>query len=151
MIDYVAQEEDDGCVVACLAMVVGATYSQIRAMVDAQFKHGMHQVVAHGVLAELGYAVATRYRHVPHLRADRPAWPCLPFARAHICWVTATRGAHAVVMLSTGDVYDPWTRDRGDLLHPDYREVGSIDGVFHVGHSSVHNVSVRFPGVTPGG
>lgn len=131
-ITYVAQEESDGCLVACIAMATGRTYAEIRAIVAASYSGGIHSVIAHDVLADLGYAVMVRYKHIPHLKRNRDAWPIAPFAPVHICGVDATTGPHAIVLLDTGEVYDPWTRDRHDLLHSDYTQIDHIDGVFKV-------------------
>lgn len=132
MIQYIAQEEPGGCMVACVAMVTGHSYAAIRQMCAASYNDGIHEVIADDLLGELGFAVIRKYKHVPHLKADRPEWPMLPFAPVHICLVHATQGPHAVVMLDTGLVYDPWKRERHTLRDPDYTQIGHIAGVFKV-------------------
>lgn len=129
---YVAQEEPGGCLVAAIAMVTGLSYWRIRQMVEPSYQDGIHGVIANDVLAELGYAVMTRYRHRPHLKRDREIWPCPPFAPAHIVHLHATRGPHAVAMDAFGRVFDPWKVEREGLAHPDYQAIDYIEGVFRV-------------------
>ena len=131
-IDYIPQLEDDGCLVACVAMVTGRPYADIRQLCAPSYNEGIHEIIADDLLGELGYAVMRRYRHVPHLKRERAVWPCPPFAPVHICYVDATRGPHAVVMLRTGDIYDPWKRERLTLAHPDFGVIDHIDGVFKI-------------------
>lgn len=132
MIKYIAQEESDGCLVACVAMVTGRTYKEIRAMAGPAYKDGINYVVANDILADLGYAVMCRYRHQARVGGDRPEWPCTPFAPVHIAYVIVTAGSHAAVVQSDGLVLDPWSIDRRSLLDPVYREIHHIDGIFRV-------------------
>lgn len=131
-VPYIAQGDVDGCLVACVAMVTGCTYEEIRARVAPSYQGGIHTVIAHDLLADLGYAVMVRYRHIPHLRRDREVWPCPPFAPVHICGVNVPSGHHAVVLRADGRVLDPWNPARTSLAHPDYRSVDHIDGIFKV-------------------
>lgn len=132
MIEYIAQEEPGGCLVACVAMVTGRSYATIRQLCASSYNNGIHEVIADDILGELGFAIVRKYKHIPRLKTDRLDWPLLPFAPAHICLVHATQGAHAVVMLHTGDVYDPWNASRQNLRHPDYTQIDHITGIFKV-------------------
>lgn len=128
----VAQEEPDGCLVACIAMVSGRSYAEIRAMCAASYNQGIHDVIADNVLDELGFAVRRRYRHNSRLKIDRTEWPCAPFAPVHIFTADVPAGHHAAVLLSDGVVLDPWTTARTVLTHPDYLKIDSIAGYWAV-------------------
>lgn len=137
-ITYVAQEESGGCLVACVAMVTGRTYKEVRALCADAYNDGIHDFIADNILEHLGFAIARRWIGQPRLqkrfgeRVDRAPWPCDPFAPAHICLVHATLGPHAVVMLHDGVVYDPWSIDRHSLRDPVYTQVDHVTGVWKV-------------------
>lgn len=128
--NYVRQEEIDGCMVACVAMVAGKIYSEVRAMCAAAYDRGIHEVIADNLLDELGFAVVRRYLHVPRLKTSRAAWPCAPFAPAHIALVHVAAGAHAVVVEPNGAVLDPWKQERTTLAHSDYLKIDQVAGYF---------------------
>lgn len=117
--------------VAAIAMVTGRSYRDIRELCAPAYNQGIHWVIAQDVLAHLGYATMPRYEYRPRLK-DYRAWPCEPFAPAHIAVLEATQGAHAVAMDASGHVYDPFNRERTTLKHPDYRKIHHIDGIFLV-------------------
>lgn len=134
MMRYIAQEESDGCLVACVAMVTGRTYREIRAMCDVGYDggrgRGINEYIADDILGELGFAVMRRYKHQLRFGRDRIEWPGLPFAPVHIAYVSATQGPHAVVVLGDGVVYDPFSVHRHSLRDPVYAAIHHIDGIW---------------------
>lgn len=132
MIKYVAQLEPGGCLVACVAMVTGRTYAEIREMCVDSYKDGIHEFIADNIIYDLGFAIVRRYKHRPRLKRDCDVWPCEPFAPAHFCIVHATQGPHAVVLNELGIVLDPWDPSRISLANPVYTQIDSVCGVFPV-------------------
>lgn len=131
---YVPQKDMDGCLVAATAMVAGRSYDEIKAMCAKPYAKGhMFDLIARDVLADLGFAVMTRYRKIPRLDIYRDEWPCGPFAPAHIVQTRVAAGTHAVAMDEAGNVFDPWKRKRTSLTHPDYLEIDYVDGFFLAG------------------
>lgn len=130
---YVAQEESGGCMVATIAMIVGKTYAEIRAMCEDSYQDGIHWIIAADILADLGYATMSRYHHHPRLKSERGIWPCAPFAPAHFIVLEATQGPHAVAADAFMKVFDPFKRERESLAHPDYGKIHHIEGIFKVG------------------
>lgn len=107
---WVCQEDSHGCLVACLAMVTGQTYQQVRAGIPRFRNGGLGYPDGDSYLADRGYAVARRYRHVGYMECDRLFWPPEPFGLVHLCDLvpTETRSmGHTVVMLADGTVLDP--------------------------------------------
>jgi hypothetical protein len=131
MIRHVRQEDPWGCGPACLAMVTGHNYREVRdwftvfAWQNAQkdgrvladdarkaveandfSRSGITHWEIERYLAEHGYASALRWEEVRTGEA-RPVWPLPPFAEAHICCVQTVSGGHFVVWLPDGRVLDP--------------------------------------------
>lgn len=129
---YVAQEEPQGCAVACLAMILGCTYAEARARIHVDTSKGITSTVYDGALVEAGFALARVYRHDPVRGVKREAWPPPPFAPIHIASTETAQGGHAVVMLVDGTVLDPWDRSRTTLRHPDYLAVHCVAGIWRV-------------------
>lgn len=130
---YVKQKEPDGCMVACVAMVTGKSYEEIREMCSPAYNGGINEIIADSILQDFGFATIRKYKHIPRIKQDREGWPIIaPFAPTHICLVNATQGAHAVVMDQNGEILDPFKPERHSLLHPDYSQVHWVAGYFQV-------------------
>lgn len=148
----VRQEDANGCGPACLAMVTGRGYREVRdwfrvrAWQNAD-EHGRHLTDAareavephdftrRGIthweieryLAEHGYASALRWQEA-RLGEARGSWPIAPFADSHICCVQTVLGGHFVVWLPDGRVLDP-AKGETTLADPTYCGVMYIMGV----------------------
>jgi hypothetical protein len=117
---WVPQEDSRGCCVACIAMVTGKTYQEVKAWFEMDFNdRGTSQHGIEEYLVEHGYTWArkTLYRHN---NQQRTPWPPEPFADVHICEVAGT-SSHAVVLLRDGTVLDPLTPEPKRLT--DYEKV----------------------------
>ena len=135
-VTYVQQEDANGCGVACLAMVTGQSYRDVKAwegFVGKDFRgDGMtyHDLMQY--LTDHGYATALRFRWLPGCsdtgHHTRNPWPTAPYAPAHI--VSVRRGQHLVVLLHDGAVLDPYHPQPSKLA--DYDEVAWMLGVFDV-------------------
>lgn len=107
---WVGQEDGNGCGIACLAMLSGHTYQEVRADFDVTLMRS--HVDYDQWLTEQGYALARRYRWWKG--AERAAWPPAPWADVHLCEVLVpgfVGGSHMVVMLADGTVLDPLSRE----------------------------------------
>jgi hypothetical protein len=133
----VRQEDANGCMIACLAMVAGLTYAAARALFhpwyfeQAAF-NGFPLCDIESVLGELGYASIVRHEHCHFAACDRAAWPPDPWADRHICSVVPAsgRGTHGVVLRGDGAVLDPWAGPVASLsAYPRCYTVASIHRV----------------------
>lgn len=133
-VQYVRQEEIYGCAIACLAMITGQTYWEVKKDMnywpDVGGKEGMSVdfVGASYLFEKFGYVAQTKYPTVGYTQAKRENW-IKPFAEIHIVSVQTT-GAHAVVMDAEGNIKDP---NLGDIPRKltDY-DVKSITGFWKV-------------------
>lgn len=109
-VSYVAQEDRNGCLLACIAMILGVPYAEVRADFTARdvTRESFCITDADHYLVDRGFAVARKYRPCNWNNTQR-YWPPAPFAEVHLCAVQATPQSpfHAVIMLSHGTVYDP--------------------------------------------
>jgi hypothetical protein len=114
MIELVKQEDQYGCVPACLAMVLGLEYAAARFLVPAGFQtEGIEESFIAKFLAKKHFLV--QYRHKTRK----------PFAPLHLVVVTdrSQLGSdtniftvkHMVVMDKDGRVYDPAGFERPNL------------------------------------
>lgn len=160
---HVPQVDANGCGVACLAMVTGKSYEEVRdwfwckAWQNAQ-RDGRtwadlddperqawerHNFAVHGLtdhdleafLAENGFAYAKKWSNLWQQRMEdrRPSWPPLPFAEAHIVQVYLPSGGHYVVWTADGRVLDP---ANGECDLTGFSSVGYILGVSRLGRLS---------------
>ena len=133
MVYWVKQEDQNGCVVAAIAMIAGKSYAEIKAELRPKdlSTDAYTSFDAESYLYEQGYSLQKKWKHVCYRGVDRKAWPVLPFAPIHYVQVVnnPTGKAHAVVMLYNGDVLDPWTDERAKKLS-DYLEVNEIIGIW---------------------
>lgn len=134
-IRWVGQEDGKGCAVACVAMVLGTTYWDARAL----FPHydpseGLLPLDALRALGEYGWASVEKFPHYSPERRERRTWPLSPFAPVHLVQVI-TGGWHAVLMLDDGTVLDPLMNPlvHGSRRLRDYDPVLSIAGLWRVG------------------
>lgn len=145
-VQWIEQEDPHGCGVAALAMILGRTYAEVKAMLSAQNwqREGATIWVWDALLANEGYAVARKYRHDAARDCMREVWPPEPFAPIHLCLVRYprfTRG-HMVVLLADGTVLDPLT--------PEPRTLDWYDDVDHVaGIARLDWVEVKQPSPSP--
>ncbi len=118
---WVHQEDAQGCGIACLAMVTGVSYGQVREEFAPGWEdNGFTTFELDTFLAEHGYATSRKYKCITHQRRDRETWPPEAWGDVHIACV----GTHFVVWLRDGTVLDPATPDARRLS--DYSTVGSV-------------------------
>jgi hypothetical protein len=142
-IQWIQQEDEMGCVLACLAMVMGRTYSQVKTDFVCFDGRGLCHEDAYEYLADNGFAVAKKFkgRNYVHPPADkynydkewRTEWPPAPFAEVHLCLVECHEKApaHMVVMLGDGRVLDPVSPQPRTLAN--YHRVCNVAGVVAFG------------------
>jgi hypothetical protein len=133
-IKYVRTGEENGCVIACLAMITGKTFKQVIAEMRPYWDNeGMFEGTDDDAwmqyLAAHGYAY--NYISDDYTPQDRllKNWPVAPFAPIHICFVHAS-GPHAVIMSSTGEIFDP--NDNKIKSLTEYHRVYRIVGIWKV-------------------
>jgi hypothetical protein len=132
---HVRQEDASGCMVACLAMVTGRSYAEIRQYFVEHGRTfeggdgaGITEFDAEFYLADLGFAIARKYRW-RWANVQRSEWPTPPFAPVHILGVRGS-GAHGVVLLPDRTVLDLFIDSPRTLA--DYPEIAYMIGVFAV-------------------
>lgn len=130
---WIRQEDQNGCVVAAIAMIVGRPYAEIKAELRPKdlSTEAYTTFDAESYLYEHGYSLLKKWKHVCFKEHDRETWPVAPFALLHYVQVVngPTGKAHDVVMLANGDVLDPWA-DAAPKKLTDYYQVNEIIGVF---------------------
>jgi hypothetical protein len=130
-ISWVGQEDSNGCSLACLAMILGKSYQEIKADFLYFENKGVSFFSYDHYLAENGFAVARKYRHYQIRREEREIWPVEPFADVHICTVRIDPDFHhTVILLKDGLVLDPLTQEKRTLA--DYSEIDNIAGVYKI-------------------
>jgi hypothetical protein len=131
-IKFVFQDDDLGCMVACLAMILGKTYFECK-----QYFSPQHDFVTEGtyldycleVLLQEGYAWQARWQHSARRRTQNTPWPPAPWADLHWVMVANLRngGQHGVIMLRDGRVLDPcWGVIQGLHRYPAVYETVAI-------------------------
>ncbi|MDE3097339.1 MAG: hypothetical protein KGK07_15230 [Chloroflexota bacterium] len=96
MIRYVPQEDANGCRVACLAMVLGVSYVEARALLGAGWaESGISHFPTDEVIGRAGWAVRRVYHYDSTIGRMREPWPPAPFAPLHIVETIVPAGAHA--------------------------------------------------------
>lgn len=110
--DWVRQEDPDGCGVAVLAMLTGQTFAEVDATVKRDAKD--HTVKSHEMstyLWDRGYFLR---RIMLASLAPEGGWPPAPFAPMHYLDVRSPTGAggHWIAMDDEGGVLDPWEPKR---------------------------------------
>lgn len=157
---WVRQEHENGCVVASVAMVLGATYKEVHDALAPQvwwYDHkepyaqddterearwhkgtdfsvrGMDSMDAYRWLQTKGYAMQLRYRYLWG-REPVENWPPNPWAPIHMCSVlTPSDNWHEIVMLGNGTLLDP-NRAPGtwEEKFSFYKQVGHVCGLWKV-------------------
>lgn len=132
-IQHIVQEDPSGCLIACLAMVRGVDYYEVKAEFYGDFENeGIAIGKAMDYLADYGYSIIYRRSHSTHHPKLGHKYMTEPFADVHIVEVkdfADTNHSHGVVMLKDGTIYNP--RKNGvDSLEP-YYEVISCVGIWH--------------------
>lgn len=138
-VEYVAQPNNYGCAIACLAMVLGYSYKEMEAWLEKEGltaerrAQGISDFVYRDVIYRHGLGTVHFYRYDLLLQKDREPWPPIPFAPVHICCVEVEGGFHhAVVMLQDGTILDPYKMQRRTLTHPDYKGVAHVTGIYSI-------------------
>jgi hypothetical protein len=94
---------------------------------------GFLSLTLDAILADRGYALQRKTKHLTGFNTDRDPWPCAPFAPMHWCQVKSmVGGLHAIIMLDTGRVLDPAHDNRVSIYDPDYASVEFMTGVYKV-------------------
>ncbi len=136
-VHWVGQEDASGCVAACIAMVCGKSYAEVKAELGSRNLHndGLPYTLCDLLLAYAGFSVQRIYGR------EGSAWPPQPWAPIHLL---AARGGveHLVVMLADGTILDP--ADPAPRSVDDYLS-GGKDGYFGVSW-----VAGIFPCAPPG-
>jgi len=129
-IRYVTAEEDNSCMIACLAMITDKTFREVLREMDRYWKiegqyDGTDDDAWMAYLSARGYAIQdVDHEYSPEDRLIEP-WPLRPFAPIHILSVYS-EGVHAVVMLNDGTILDPdnpYIKSRHEY-HRVYRMIG---------------------------
>lgn len=130
----VRQEDFCGCVIACMAMVLGRSYESIKGEVGDP-GNGFAYVTWKEYLGRHGYAVQMFFRYDPLTRSERVGWPLKPWTDVHFCAVDGGYGAgsHLVVLLRDGRVLDPMS-DEPRMLS-DYSGISYMAGLYKVGET----------------
>src|SRR5260370_20300235 len=87
--EWVLQQDQCGCCIACIAMILECTYAEAHAMVKPAFEHaklrGISTAVVEEVLARAGYACRTFYERYRPMQNKATILPLAPFAHIHFC------------------------------------------------------------------
>ena len=110
-VKYVEQDEKNGCGIACLAMVLGTTYAEVRKHFETDFeKKGVPFDRLVEYLGECGHQIVKKevlnWEHVEFTRQEM----LKPFAPMHIVNVQQqfdSKDRHCVVMDANGKLYCP--------------------------------------------
>lgn len=131
-INRVQQKDRFGCVVACIAMITGRSYEEIKAMFPNKdfSKSGIAiDFEGNSYLNEHGYLTRIIFPTIGYNQQKRFAW-IRPFAPVHIVRVISESGnSHAVVMDMYGDITDPFKE--GVFALSDY-DVKDITGIWKI-------------------
>lgn len=128
-IALVRQEHPEGCMLACLAMICGKTYQEVRAYFerDDPNEHGLSIYPLFEYLSREGFAYQFLNQYTwGGPTKEREVWPLPLPAKAAICAVDGGRGgenSHGVVLLRDGTVLDP---THGQRKWSDYTKCGMM-------------------------
>lgn len=132
-IGLVRQEDPNGCLVACMAMIAGLSYQDVRALFPRVAQGGLTHYAFMDFLARHDFAYQFLFKFDQTNYAVRDDWPRAPWADAHICGVDAGRGgesSHGVVLLRDGTILDPMADAPRRMS--DYPKCGYMCGIFDV-------------------
>lgn len=140
MTKWVGQLDSNGCGIACLAMIVGKSYEEVRSEVRYYDGSGLHDHIIDSYLADNGFAVARKHEvchwaQEKYGRKRREKWPPEPFADVHLVMVESCMEpyrTHYLVMLRDGTTLDPLVDPSQFGVHGlTYPRVLSVTGVWH--------------------
>ena len=144
-VEYVESDEPSGCVIACLAMVTGKSYQEVKQGMRQYWKNegsdnGTNDEAFEAYLAARGYAVQhLSHDYIPEDKLIEP-WPPAPWAPIHTADVYAD-GGHAVVVLHDGTVLDP--NDTGIKSLDQYHRVYAMQGIWKVSDTPLFEIEGR--------
>ena len=126
--NLVLQKEDKGCVIACIAMILGKTYDEVRTDFYQNFnKKGINANRCIDYICEFGYSVVKKEK-VPYHRNTKANLEMIkPFADSHIVIIQEffdNPVSHAIVMDSKGHLLCPENQQIS------LKEVYSVNTVF---------------------
>lgn len=128
---WVGQGHPDGCLLACIAMVIGESYDGVAATFPKVNIGGFTYHVVYETLNARGFVYQHFYKYDRKANSIREPWPLPPWAPVHICGVDAGRGgaaSHGVVLLPGGMVLDPATEQPRRMS--DYPDCGYMIGIW---------------------
>jgi len=135
---HILQEDEWGCSIACIAMLTGKSYTNMRNQVQKDFQEstigltkGLSYLDCYPYFIDAGYAWQIKYR-VHHHNKQVDIWPPMLWAPVHWCEVQVTDSSpgHSILMLQDGTIYDPLTYNKRSL--EDYYKVGVVIGLHKV-------------------
>lgn len=111
----IKQEESSGCTIACIAMVLGKTYWEVRKDFVNDFeKEGQNIDLVKDYLGDQGFSIISKkYSHWNHVSVARKEM-LKPFAPIHVLQMSQTFDmphSHVVVMDAKGKLFDPAGND----------------------------------------
>lgn len=121
---WVQQEDNIGCGLACLAMITGKTYQEVKAAF-APFERGITWWETDSYLVDHGYAIARKFKHAAYCKQNRD-WPPAPFGDVHICQVYIPAGGHFIVALRDGSVLDPATPEQRHISQYNVEDMAAV-------------------------
>lgn len=147
MTEWVGQKDHGGCGAAIVAMILGCTYDEAKAQIDASPCHekpidwnvGTSHIEVDYVLGQhgwFGHHVYIAWQQQVVKIDDKPpywelkpgaVWPPEPFAPIHYAQVMDGKFCHFVVMLDTGAVLDPMIP--GHFSLSDWPTVANVRGL----------------------
>jgi len=118
-VTLVPQDDDNGCVPACLAMILGCSYEDVTKDFDADFtKKGVTAELISEYLGDRGYSVVRKsvecYVHKDFGR-EMLLTPFAPIHIVHLKHSVNSDSYHVVVMDSQGKLLDPAESSEEDV------------------------------------
>ncbi len=131
-IRYVPQKHENGCAVACMAMVTGLSYEYIASRFEVNLeREGMLREHTRGFICDHGFAALEMIAYgTTDVRASNERLR-RPFADVHIVSVLPKADSkmnHALVMDARGRIYDPGLPKNKSF--DDYYYIVSVLGFF---------------------
>jgi len=134
MINWIHQEHEYGCGIACLAMVCNSTYKQVKDWflkhnIDIEAKNGGSFFEWELYLSEHGYSNTRRFKTINGI--EREEWPPKILGKINLCQVsTKSNRGHAIVLLADGTILDPYSEYNMSLS--DYKSVDNILSIYKI-------------------
>lgn len=134
-IQHVKQEEPYGCVIACIAMILGKTYQEIKSMLPTDRGYGNRNgMTSHDMISFLwlhGYIGLEFYKCESHTQRMRELNEWLkPVATFNKVSVINEYGPHAILWMPDGRVFDP--NKYGVHSITDYKEYHSLTAFWNL-------------------